>query len=476
MSKKHIVDWIDHNQASFDHLADQIWAHPELAYEERFASEAQIEVLKDAGFRITRDVGGIRTAFIAEKGSGTPVIGIIGEFDALPGLSQRVGVTPGPIVHNGAGHGCGHNLLGTAGVEAAIAVMDRLLTEGLSGTVRYYGCPAEEVLSGKTFMARDGVFDDLDAALTWHPGSSNLAVSAGTSALTSIELHFHGRAAHAGAAPHLGRSALDAVELMNVGANYLREHVPDGSRIHYTITDGGIVPNIVPDHASVWYFLRGANREHVDGLLERLLNIARGAALMTETTVKWEIKAGAYDFKPNETLNDLLVKQWEEAGPLVFTDEELEWAVSLTDSLDSAALRQARLQQERLGLGEEGILPTGFATWKPVGVTLGGSTDLGDVSWITPVGTITTTCAPVGVQVHTWQATASFGSSIGRKGMQYAAKLIALAAYELITNEESLSRAKEEFRQATLHHKYVPAIPSDVLPPITHSERVEVSR
>ncbi|PWW04827.1 aminobenzoyl-glutamate utilization protein B [Paenibacillus cellulosilyticus] len=476
MSKKHIVEWIERNQTSFDDLADQIWAQPELAYEERFATESQIGVLQHAGFRITGEVGGMPTAFIAEYGSGTPVIGIIGEYDALPGLSQRVSASPEPIVHNGAGHGCGHNLLGTAGVEAAIAIADRLLTEGLPGTVRYYGCPAEEVLSGKTFMAREGVFDDLDAALTWHPGSSNLAVSAGTSALTSVEFHFHGRTAHAGAAPHLGRSALDAVELMNVGANYLREHVPDGSRIHYTITNGGIVPNIVPDQASVWYFLRGANREHVDGLLERLLNIARGAALMTETTVTWEIKAGAYDFKPNETLNDLLVQQWDEAGPLAFTEEERTWANTLTDSLDPAALRQAQQQLERLGLGEEGPLPTGFARWKPVGVTLGGSTDLGDVSWITPVGTVTTTCAPVGVQVHTWQATASFGSSIGRKGMQYAAKLIALAAYDLFTNEETLSRAKEEFRQATHQRAYVPAIPSHVQPPISRSDRVEVSR
>ncbi|GMK37292.1 glutamate carboxypeptidase [Paenibacillus sp. CCS19] len=477
MSKQQIVQWIEENQASFDQLADQIWAHPETAYEERFASEAQIAVLQQAGFRIASQVGGIPTAFIAEYGSGSPIIGFIGEYDALPGLSQQVNTVPEPVVHNGPGHGCGHNLLGTAGVEAAIAAADRLLEEGLTGTIRYYGCPAEEVLSGKTFMAREGVFHDLDAALTWHPGSSNLAVSAGTSALTSVEFYFQGRTAHAGAAPHLGRSALDAVELMNVGANYLREHVPDGSRIHYTITNGGVAPNIVPDQASVWYFLRGANREQVDSLLERLLNIARGAALMTETSVTWDIKAGAYDFKPNETLNDLLVAQWEEAGAIDFTVEERKWAKQLTDTLDPTALRQAKHQTERLGLGEEGPLPTGFARWKPIGVTLGGSTDLGDVSWITPVGTITTTCAPVGIQVHTWQATAAFGSSIGRKGMQYAAKLLALAAYELFTTgEETLKRAKEEFRQTTRDSVYIPAIPTEAQPPILKTQPVEVTR
>lgn len=477
MSKQHILQWIEDNQASFDQLADQIWAKPEVAYEERFASEAQARILQEAGFRITRQVGGIPTAFIAEYGSGTPIIGIIGEFDALPGLSQRVSTEPDPVVINGPGHGCGHNLLGTAGVEAAIAVADRLLVEGLIGTIRYYGCPAEEVLSGKTFMARDGVFHDLDAALTWHPGSSNLAVSAGTSALTSVEIHFNGRTAHAGAAPHLGRSALDAVELMNVGANYLREHVPDGSRIHYTIPNGGVAPNIVPEYASAWYFLRGANREHVDGLLERLLNIARGAALMTDTSVSWNIKAGAYDVKPNETLNDLLIQQAQEAGPIHFSVEDRKWATQLTETLDPVALRQAKQQTERLGLGGEGPLPTGFARWKPIGVTLGGSTDLGDVSWITPVGTITTTCAPVGIQVHTWQATASFGSSIGRTGMQYAAKLLALAAYELYTTgEETLKRAKEEFRHATRDLAYTPAIPADVQPPIHQAEPVGVDR
>lgn len=469
MSKQKLVQWIEENKNSFESLAKGIWERPEVAYEERFAAEAQTDVLREAGFRVTERVGGIPTAFVAEFGSGRPKIGLIGEFDALPGLSQRVSVAFEPEVPDGPGHGCGHNLLGTAGVCAAIAIAGRLREESLSGTVRYYGCPAEEVLSGKTFMARDGVFDDLDVALTWHPGSANLAVYTGTSALTSVEFRFRGRASHAGAAPHLGRSALDAVELMNVGANYLREHVPDGSRIHYAITNGGKAPNIVPDKASVWYFLRGADRDQADGLLERLLDIARGAALMTGTEAAWEVKAGAYDFKPNETLGDLLLRQTDEAGLLEFAEEDRRWAASLSASLDPEALRQTAEHYERLGLATQGPLAAGFARWKSSGG--GGSTDLGDVSWIVPVGAVTTTCAPIGVELHTWQATASFGSPIGLKGMHYASKLLGLAAYELLTDRgEMIARAQAEFRAATKGRTYAPAIPPETKPPIPGTE------
>ncbi|GGG72313.1 amidohydrolase [Paenibacillus radicis (ex Gao et al. 2016)] len=468
MGKNHLAAWLDEHKESFEELARQIWERPEIAYTESFASNLQIQTLRDAGFTIESGVGGVPTAFVAEYGSGKPVIGLLGEYDALPGLSQKVSAVKEAVTPNGPGHGCGHNLLGTAGVAAAIALKHGIDSEGLAGTIRYYGCPAEEVLSGKTFMARAGVFDGLDAALTWHPGTSNATWSTPTSALTSIQFNFEGKAAHAGAAPHLGRSALDAVELMNVGANYLREHVPDGSRIHYTITNGGEAPNIVPAEAGVWYYLRGANRAQVDELLERLLKIAQGAALMTETAVTWEIKAGAYGLNVNHALNQLLSDQHEQAGPLVFTEEDQRLAASLAATLEPAVRQLSERFRQEQGLEGTDLLPTAFINPRPVaGRTGGGSTDVGDVSWITPVGQITTTCAPFGVQVHTWQATASFGSAIGLKGMQHAAKLLALAAYELLTDGgEQLRLARHEFTRSTEGKPYVPAIPPEVQAPV----------
>ncbi|MFE4713563.1 amidohydrolase [Paenibacillus sp. NPDC056722] len=467
MSKKQLVNWLETNRTTYEELALRIWNRPEVAYAEAFASKLQSETLEAAGFRITSGIGGVPTAFVAEYGSGGPVLGILGEYDALPGLSQKVSAVREPITPGGPGHGCGHNLLGTAGVEAVTALKQSLDEAGLSGTIRYYGCPAEEVLSGKTFMARAGAFDDLDAALTWHPGNSNAAWSIRTSALTSVEFFFKGRAAHAGVVPHLGRSALDAVELTNVGANYLREHVPDGSRIHYTITNGGEAPNIVPDEASVWYYLRGVNRKHVDELLERLIKIAQGGALMTETSVTWEIKAGAYDLNINESLNQLLVKQQDDAGELSFSAEDQELATALATTLDPDLLQAAKKRHQEWGKTDE-LLPTGFYENRSTSQTTGGgSSDVGDVSWITPVGQITTTCAPLGVQVHTWQATAAFGSPIGLKGMHHAAKLLALAAYELLTDGgEALNKARTEFLNSTQGKPYIPAIPQDVHAPV----------
>ncbi|MCZ8521685.1 MULTISPECIES: amidohydrolase [Paenibacillus] len=468
MGKKQLVEWMNEHRSTYEDLALRIWERPETAYEETFASGLLSSALEQAGFKLRTSIGGIPTAFVAEYGSGGPVLGILGEYDALPGLSQKVAAVREPVVPDGPGHGCGHNLLGTAGVEAAIALKQRAEAEGLAGTIRYYGCPAEEVLSGKTFMAREGVFDDLDAALTWHPGSQNTPWNTPTSALTSVELHFHGRAAHAGGAPHLGRSALDAVELTNIGANYLREHVPDGSRIHYTITNGGVAPNIVPDAASVWYYLRGADRDAADALLGRLLKIAQGAALMTETEVTWDIKGGAYHLNVNHTLNRLLVRQQHEAGPLVFTEEDHRLAASLAGSLDPALQEAASSKARKLGLAEGELLPASFSDERPGGRTAsGGSTDLGDVSWIAPLGQIITTCAPFCVQVHTWQATAAFGSPIGLKGMHYAAQLIALAGYELLSDGGAvLAEARAEFQASTGGRNYVPAIPEHVRAPV----------
>ncbi|TWD98563.1 aminobenzoyl-glutamate utilization protein B [Neobacillus bataviensis] len=472
MGKKDIVSRIEENEEIFADVAKQIWDHPELGYTESFSSSLQIKVLEEAGFSVTSGLGDIPTAFVAQYGTGKPVIGILGEFDALPGLSQKVSPEYSPVVTNGPGHGCGHNLLGTAGVEAVIALKKQIDAEKLSGTIRYYGCPAEELLSGKTFMARSGAFDDLDCALTWHPWTNNFTANASMQALTAIEFFFSGRTSHAGAAPHLGRSALDAVELMNVGSNYLREHVPDGTRIHYQITNGGAAPNVVPDAASVYYFLRGKDRKQVDELEERLIKVAQGAAMMTETSVRWEIKSGCYDTLPNETLNELMFKQAEAAGQMLFTPEEEKFAKELVQTIDPSVL--AAVKRQMLGGNEDSLLdPFFYHDTKQFGATMGGSSDVGDVSWITPMGQIMTTCAPFGVQLHTWQATASFGSTIGMKGMHHAAKIMALSAYELLLDPNGLlEKAKEEFAARTKGVVYKAGIPADVKPPVSNRDTV----
>jgi aminobenzoyl-glutamate utilization protein B len=466
MSKQNILQFIGSYQSEFTDMAKKIWDHPQVAYEEKYASDLQISKLKEEGLTITSPIGGISTAFVAEYGTGKPIIGILGEYDALPGLSQKIGAVQEQVVSNGPGHGCGHNLLGTAGVEAVIALKKIMEENILSGTIRYYGCPAEEVLSGKTFMARAGVFTDLDCALTWHPWTSNQVVNRSMQAMVSIKFNFKGIPAHAAASPHAGRSALDAVEIINIGANYLREHVPDGSRIHYVITNGGLAPNIVPEHASVWYYLRAATKDQVEDMLRRVQKIAQGAALITETEVNSEMEAFAYNTLPNDALNDLMYENMQESDSLRFTKEEQSFAQDLVKTIAPNILS---------GNTADELLPITYQNDKQTkGKTMLGSTDVGDVSWITPVGTIMTTCAPVGVQLHSWQATSSFGSSIGIKGMHFAAKTMALSAYDLLLNKDNvLDRIKEEFQKSTEGKPYVPGIPDEVNPPI--KERINHS-
>lgn len=466
MTKKLLLDWMKSHEEQFTKIAQDIWQHPQLGYNETYASSLQQQVLREAGFTVTANIGEVETAFVAEYGNGSPIIGVLGEFDALPGLSQNISPTYSPIKENAPGHGCGHHLLGTAGVEAIIALKNYIEQNQIAGTIRYYGCSAEELLSGKTFMARAGVFDDLDIVYTWHPGTYNMTTNFSMSALTGIEFFFSGRTAHAAAAPHLGRSALDAVELMNVGANYLREHVPDGSRIHYQITNGGMAPNVVPDKASVYYFLRGANRAAVDDLLRRLKLVAEGAATMTETSVSYEIKAGCYDTLPNLTLNELMYEQSKIIDPIEYTQEEVEFAAKVQQNIDPSVVTSSKQAIASLGIDTSKDLIAGFyhipQTFR---MGIAGSSDIGDVSWIAPMGQITTACGSASVQFHTWQATASFGSSIGMKGMHYAAKIMASAALDTLTNPELIERAQAEFHKNRNGQSFKAGIPDDVKPP-----------
>jgi len=327
-----VINWLDKNQSQFIKMANQIWQSPELAFKEFKASRQQADFLENEGFSVTWNVGDLNTAFVAEWGEGKPILGFIGEYDALPGLSQKNQPTKEAIEDGEPGHGCGHNLLGTGAVASVVAVQKWLKSNGESGTVRYYGCPAEEDGGGKVYMARAGAFDDLDAALNFHPGDINMPAKGGAVGVNSIYFRFFGRTAHAGGAPYKGRSALDAVELMNVGVNYLREHVKDDVRMHYIITEGGKAPNIVPEEAEVYYFIRAAKPDYLAEVVERVHKVAEGAALMTETTFETRFTDGCSAVLSNHYLADLQYQAMQLIGSIAFTQEEIDFAQTINES------------------------------------------------------------------------------------------------------------------------------------------------
>lgn len=474
-SAQEIIQWLDNNQPIFSDMSDQIWRTPEIAYQEFKSSRLQADYLEKEGFSITWDVGGLNTAFVAEWGEGKPILGFIGEYDALPGLSQKLQPSKEAIQEGGHGHGCGHNLLGTGAVASAAAVQKWLQATGKPGTVRYYGCPAEEKGSGKVFMARAGAFDDLDAALNFHPAYINMADKGSAVGVNAIYYHFFGRTAHAGMAPDEGRSALDAVELMNVGVNYLREHVKDDVRIHYIITDGGQAPNIVPEEAEVYYLIRAAKPDYLAQVVERVRKVAEGAAMMTETRVEITPEAGCSPVLSNHYLSDLQYQAMELIGPIQYTPEEIEFAQKINDAFpgsnedyikrhmdfytpapDLAAVFDQYIDQPLVGANFPAM---------DVGKVMTGSTDVGDLSWVTPVSMLETTCFPTGTPGHTWGEVASGGMSIGHKGMMHAAKIMALAAMELYANPEHLVNVQAEFERSTGGRPYVPPVPANINPP-----------
>ena len=459
-----VTEWLEERQQRFITISDTIWKTPEVALAETKACNLQAEDLERDGFRITRNVGELPTAFMAEWGSGSPIIGFLGEYDALPGLSQKNQAKQDPIVSDGPGHGCGHNLLGTASLAAAVSIKAWLEHTGRPGTVRYYGCPAEETCEGKVFMARAGVFDDLDAAITWHPGSVNSVWAGSSLAVNNIKFRFHGRTAHAAAQPETGRSSLDAVELMNVGVNYLREHVIDAARIHYVITHGGGAPNVVPDDAEVWYFIRAPRRDQVEELTERVRKIAAGAAMMTETTLEENFQAGAYNMLSNQVIGDRMQEILEEMGPIPFEEEEMAFGKMIADAFPER-LRAGLLAAEKLPpeLVSQGLCGDVFPI-RDRGETMPGSTDVSDVSWITPTAQFTTTCHPVGVPGHSWGITATGAMSIGHKGMVHAAKGMAMTAVDLYENPKLLKAAQDEFKASTAGQPYKSPLPEGTKP------------
>jgi aminobenzoyl-glutamate utilization protein B len=474
-SAREVINWLDQNQSPFIEIADQIWRNPELAWREFKASRLQADYLEKQGFSITWEVGGSNTAFVAKWGQGKPVLGFIGEYDALPGLSQKNQPTKEAIENDAPGHGCGHNLLGTGAVASAVAVQKWLQANGKSGTVRYYGCPAEEEGAGKVFMARAGAFDDLDAALNFHPGTVNMPCKGSSVGVKSIYYRFYGRTAHAGGAPHEGRSALDAVELMNVGVNYLREHVKSDVRMHYIITEGGKAPNIVPEEAEVYYFIRAAKPIDLAKVVERVRKVAEGAAMMTETRVEVRISDGCSPMVNNHYLADLQYQAMQTIGPIPFTKDEIDYAQKINDAFPGSNADYMDRNIEYYKPAPELVTVLNEYRDRPLihgnfpameaNIIGTGSTDVGDLSQIVPVSMLVTTCFPTGVPGHSWGNVAAGGMSIGHKGMMHAAKIMAVAAMELYANPEHLIKIRDEFLQTTGSKPYQSPIPKEIMPP-----------
>ena len=472
-----VLQWIEEKQELFTEVSDKIWRFAETGYQEYQSAQLLADTLESDGFIVERSIAEIPTAFVASYGSGKPVIALLGEFDALPGLSQKVSYNQQPIETNGNGHGCGHNLLGVGSLAATMAVKEAMNAEGIQGTIRYYGCPAEENGSGKAFMARAGVFDDVDLCLTWHPGMFNGSISVNMLSNIKVNFKFHGRASHAAADPQNGRSALDAVELMNVGTNYLREHIIQEARIHYVILNGGgTAPNVVPPYAESLYLIRAPRPDQLTPIFERVLDIAKGAALMTGTEMESAVISGASNLVFNDTIVDVFHKKMGEVAPPKFTEEERDFARKLASTfpqgggmLDGFAKLlgpevKALMANARETLLLEGVLPAFKGD-----IVMSGSSDVGDVSWVTPTGQIMTTCHAFGTPGHSWQLVAQSGMSIGHKGMLYAGKVLALTALAFMSDAELLSKAHEEFAERLKETPPVPLIPEGAKPPLPPS-------
>lgn len=464
---------VERKSPAFTAVADRIWEHAELRFDEHRSIEEQIALLEAEGFRVTRNVGGIPTAFMAEAGSGGPVLGFLGEFDALAGLSQEAGVAePRPIKPGATGHGCGHNLLGAGAMLAAVAARDALAEQGLPGTVRYYGCPGEEGGSGKTFMARAGAFDDIDAAVSWHPGVVSSVMSSRSLANFQVYFRFKGRASHAAGSPWLGRSALDAVEIMNVGVNYLREHMPLDCRVHYAITNsGGNSPNVVQAEAEVLYLIRGPRVKEAQALFERVKACAEGAAIMTGTRMEMEIDKACSDTVPNTALEMRMFENLSNLGAPAFDAQDRAFAEEIRRTLseeDIADSIHAVGAPEEVGAQplHEGVLH--FDGNSRPG---NGSTDVGDVSQIVPTVQCWGATWAVGTPFHTWQAVAQGKSPGAHKGMVQAAKAMAATALDMFQDAELLARAKAELKQRTGGKPYACPIPDAVLPPPLRARR-----
>ena len=457
---------VDRHRAAFEGLSDAVFDTPETNFNELRSAAAHTAMLREQGFRVTENVAGLPTAMMGEAGEDGPVIAILGEFDALPGLSQKAGeVTHSPLPGDGAGHGCGHNLLGAGAMLAATAVKDYLAAHGLKGRVRYYGCPAEEGGAGKTFMVRDGAFADVDIAITWHPMPFPGVNPAESLANVMVDFSFTGRASHAAASPDLGRSALDAVEVMNIGVNYMREHMPSSARIHYALLDaGGIAPNVVQAKARVRYMIRAETLPEVLVLEARVRQVAEGAALMTETQVIARNVAGMSDLIGNRPLEEALHASFMRLGPPEWDAEDRALAERLRGTVNKEDIK-AHYGHVGFPVRDDEPLPERIVPLGQKGVIMKGSTDVGDVSWVVPLVQADGATTAIGAPFHSWQFTAQGKSSYAKKGMVHAAKAMAATMVEALERPELIAAAKAELAVRTGGSPYTCPIPAEVQAP-----------
>ena len=443
---------INNHQQQFEKVALQIWDIAEVGYQEYQSSSLLKESLAREGFRIEENVANIPTAFIAEYGEGSPVIGILGEFDALPGLAQTASPYKEKYKDNIAGHACGHHLFGAGSAWASVVVKEWLARNKKTGTIRFYGTPAEEGGSGKVYMARDGLFDDVDVVLHWHPSSQNHARPRTSNSNKSAKFSFEGISAHAASAPEKGRSALDGVESMNMMVNLMREHMPQDSRIHYVITKGGLAPNVVPDEAEVYYYVRHPKRQMVEKLFNRVVKAAKGAAMGTETTVSFEVIHGNYSLMPNDTLQKIMHEKLSARGGVTYSSKENKFANTIYKTLLSPTAQVG--DQEKV------------LSYKP---THGhGSTDVGDVSWLVPTAGLRISTWVPGTAAHSWQAVAAGGTTIGLKGTKLAAEILSETAIEIYLDPSIASKAKQELEKRVGEgFNYVPLL-GDRKPPLDY--------
>ena len=467
-TNKHVIwDFVSKNQKRFQELADKVWSTPETCYSEQNSMSAHVDELIYHGFSVTKGIANIPTAVVGEYGTDGPIIAFLGEYDALAGLSQKADVFhQDPVKKGENGHGCGHNLLGSASMQAAVALRDWLKDSNLPGVVRYYGCPAEEGGAAKTFMVRDKIFKDVDVAITWHPGCLPGIVKGSSLANCRVDFTFEGRASHAAVSPHLGRSALDAIELMNVGVNYMREHMPDKARIHYALIDGGgISPNVVQAKAKVRYVVRDETTPKMMELLERVKEIAKGAALMTQTKVKTKILAGVSNLVYNETLGNIMQGNLDQLGAPEFSKEEHLYAKKYQDTLTRKDIESA-YSHAGIDLVEGQVLAETVVAGDVKPVDMGGSTDVADVSWVVPTVSLWGANYAIGTPFHSWQMTAQGKSSIAIKGMTHAAMVMAATGSDLILNKTILDDAWSEHNKTIEKEGYMLPISLSASPPI----------
>lgn len=447
-SQQTAIAAVDSRQEELKAVNKAIWEFAEVGLEERKSSALLVSKLKQAGFDVKTGVSHMPTSFVASFGSGKPIIGILAEYDALPGLSQKVEPERTPVVKGAPGHGCGHSGLGTGALGAALAVKAAMEKHNLKGTLRLYGTPAEETLIGKVYMLLDGQFDDLDVCLHWHPAAKTGVWAGSSKAAASVKFTFHGVAAHAAGSPDKGRSALDAVELMNVGVNFMREHIKEDARLHYVITDGGGAPNVVPSTATVWYYIRADKHKDVESYFEWVQDIAKGAALMTRTKMSLQVETDCHELVQNEPLNEAVHQALLTVGPPKFTEAERAFARRLQQSVTTefgATFKDAI---------EETIKPLTEAA-----EISKGSTDVGDISWYVPTVGLRAACFAAESPGHSWQNVAAMGSTIGEKGMLVGAKALAISTLDLFEKPELVATARADFKRRMEGVKYTSLIP-----------------